>query len=252
MPDVSWLASVALLSLRVGTLAIMAPPFGAAAIPATIRAAIAVTLAVFLASLPNASMPAGPTGAGSFIASALSELMLGAAMALGLNIAFAIFTFGARVVDVQIGFGLGQVLDPATKHPMPVLAAAFSQLALITFFALDGHHALMRGLVLSVEQIAPGAAWSADAAPVAIVRHGAQLFSLGFAMVAPVVFAMLLIEFALGVLARNMPQINALAMGLPIKALVGMAALGLWATSAGGIVARAHASVFSAWESLWR
>lgn len=190
---------------------------------------------------------------GALLVSALTEAGLGAVMALGLNVAFAMFSFGARLVDVQVGYGIGQVLDPMTKQPLPVIGAVFSQLALLSFFAVDGHHALVRGLVLSVERFPPGAPiWMSDFVLGVVTRHTAALFSLGFAMVAPLVFCLMLVEVGLGVLARNLPQINALVLGLPIKVAAGLAALTLWASGAGAVVARAHASVFSTWEALWR
>lgn len=250
--DIGWLTSVMLLTLRLGALAVMAPPLGASATPALVRLCIVLALAVFLGSLPGHEQISPPREFATLAPAMASELALGAVLALGLNLGFAMFTLGARLVDVQIGFGLGQVLDPLTKQPLPVLGAAFSQLAFVTFFALDGHHALLRGLVLSVEHFPPGASWLSDAAVAGVMRHVSQLFSLGFAMVAPVVFCLMLVEFSLGILARNLPQMNTLAMGLPVKVIAGLAALALWISGSSGVIARAHASIFLAWESIWR
>lgn len=250
--DIGWLASAMLLSLRLGVLAVMAPPLGASSVPVPVRVSIVLTLSAFLAGLTRSAVGTPTIELGALMTAALSELALGAVMALGLNIAFAMFSFGAHLIDVQMGFGMGQVLDPMTRQPTPVLGAAFSQLALLSFFALDGHHALMRGLVLSIEHFPPGAPWMSDLTLGAVTRHVSQLFSLGFAMVAPVVLCLMLVELGLGVLARNLPQINALVLGFPIKVMAGLAALTLWTSGAGAVVARAHASVFVAWEALWR
>jgi flagellar biosynthetic protein FliR len=250
--DLGWLTGVMLLTLRVGAIATMAAPLGAVALPALIRLCVVLALAVFLSTLHDFERTAHPRDLGTLLPAMASELALGAVLALGLNLGFAMFALGARLVDVQIGFGLGQVLDPLTKHPQPVLAAAFGQLSLVTFFALDGHHALLRGLVLSVEHFPPGTPWLSDAAFTGVTRHVSQLFSLGFAMVAPVVTCLILVEFGLGILARNLPQINTLTLGMPVKVVAGLAALAVWISDSSSVVARAHASIFAMWESLWK
>lgn len=78
------------------------------------------------------------------------------------------------------------------------------------------------------------------------------MFSLGFAMVAPVVFCLTLVEMGLGVLSRNLPQMNTLVVGVPIKVMVGLASLGAWAAFSGTVMERAYASTFATWGALWR
>lgn len=85
-----------------------------------------------------------------------------------------------------------------------------------------------------------------------LIKQGTALFSLGFAMVAPVIVCLFLTELGLGVLARNLPQMNMFAVGIPLKVLVGVLALSAWLTSAAPVVSRAYASIFSAWEALLR
>ncbi len=254
---VGWVTSTLLLSVRLGALALMAPPLGGRMVPATVRFSLVIALAVALSSaLPAAPMTTDGLGRmpalAALIPAVASEAALGAAMALGLNLAFGMFTFGAHILDVQIGFAMGQVIDPMSQQHMPVIAAIFNQTALIGFFLLDGHHALMRGLVLSTEAVPLGSAWHLDSGFVGVVRHLSQLFSLGFAMVAPVVFCLLLAELGLGAVARNLPQMNMLALGMPIKVLIGMATLSVWIGASAPIMGRAYHSVFAAWELMWR
>ncbi|MGM9489670.1 flagellar biosynthetic protein FliR [Ideonella sp. YS5] len=260
--DAGWLVAALLLSIRLGALALMAPPLGGAMVPPTVRVAVVLGWAAVLAAgIPAASssvttLPSSPeTGVpalGPLLAAAASEAALGMVMALGLNLAFAVFSFGARLVDVQIGFGMGQVFDPMTRQQLPVLSAVFTQLALVGFFLLDGHHALLRGVALSLEVVPPGHAWALGPLLPAVVRQAGQMFSLGFAMVAPVVFCLTLVELGLGVLSRNLPQMNTLVVGVPIKVVVGLSALGLWAVGSGTVMQRAYASTFSMWGALWR
>jgi flagellar biosynthetic protein FliR len=189
---------------------------------------------------------------GWIVSAAAAELAAGLVLGLGLNAAVAAFTMAGRLVDVQIGFGMGQVWDPATQQHMPVVAAAFTQLALLSFFLLHADHALLRGVALSVQSHPPGTVSQALTDPTNAARLLTQTFSLGFAMVAPVMFVLLLVEFGLGVLARNLPQMNMLVIGVPVKTLVGVAALASFSLAAQGPMARAYTAAFDFVGRAWR
>jgi len=248
--DLSGLTNVLLLATRLGGLLLMTPPLGGAAIPPTVRVAFVFALAAMLAPLAP-PLPA-PLELGSLLAAAIGEFALGATMALGVSLAFAMFSVAGRLLDVQIGFGIGQVLDPLTRQQLPVLSGAFNQLALVAFFVADAHHGLLRGLVLGIERFPPGTGWPLGQAIAPLMQQVSAMFSLGFAMVAPVVFCLVLVELGLGVVSRNLPQMNMFALGIPVKVVVGLAGLALWIGGSASVIARSHASIFKGWEALFR
>lgn len=254
--DVPWLVSTLLLATRLGVLALTAPPLGGGMVPPTVRVAIVLGWAAVLAAGEPAPVTFAQLGSvpalGPLIAAMASEAALGLVMALGLNMAFAMFSFAARLIDVQIGFGMGQVFDPVTRQQLPILGAVFTQVALVCFFLLDGHHALLRGVALSIASVPPGSLWSLEPLLPAVIRQAGQMFSLGFAMVAPVVFCLTLVEIGLGVLSRSLPQMNTLVVGVPIKIVVGLSALAVWSSMGAGIMQLAYASTFEMWGALWR
>jgi flagellar biosynthesis protein FliR len=252
--DDGYLVAALLLSIRFGVLALMAPPLGASLIPTTVRVAVVLALSASLAgtatlSRTNAGLHS-INGLGPLLLAATSEAALGVAMALGLNLAFAMFTVGARIADVQVGFGMGQVFDPMTRQQLPVLTAIFNQLALVGFFVTDSHHELLRGLVFSIEAAPPMSMWELHAALPAVTKQLAQMFSLGFAMVAPVVFSLLLVEVGIGVLSRNLPQMNALVVGVPIKVMVALVVLADWIVGSRSVMERAYGTTFALWAAL--
>ena len=249
----AWLAHSFLLATRLGGLLLMTPPrLGAQAIPAVVRVAFIFALAALLAAALPPQADTSLAAPGDFIAAAVTEFGLGATMALGISFAFAAFAVGARILDVQIGFGIGQVFDPVTQQQLPVLSGAVGQLAAVLFFVSDSHLTVFRGLALSIERFPPGSGWPLQAAIGPVLQQASAMFTLGFAMVAPVVFCLALIDLGLGVLARNLPQMNMFVLGIPIKVAAGLAALALWLTASVGVVARINASIFSGWEAMFR
>ena len=248
----SWLTSTFLLATRLGGLLLMTPPIGVRAIPPTVRVALVFALAASLAAVLPPALQPRIGNVGDLIVAVCGELALGLTMALGIAFAFAAFAAGARLLDVQIGFGIGQVFDPVTQQQLPVLSGAVAQLAAVLFFASDAHHAVLRGVSASIERFPPGTAWPLDAAFGPVVHQAAGMFSLGFAIVAPVVFCLALIDLGLGVLARNLPQMNVFVLGVPVKVVAGLAALSIWIAASAGVVHRINTSIFSGWEALFR
>jgi flagellar biosynthetic protein FliR len=252
-----WLATVVLLSLRLAAVFVMTPLLAAGSVPATIRALIVLGLAVALASgapggLSGLSIPPQLLSSpGLMIQAAFTELALGSTLSLGILLAFAAFRMAGELPGIQMGLGLGQLLDPATNQAQSVVTSAFQQLGVLVFFLVDGHHALLRGLAYSLERFPLGQPWSLSAAAEPLLVQVLGLFSLAFALAVPVVFCLLLLEVALGVVARNMPQVNMIAMGIPVKIVVGIAALALWFVGMGDAMGRVYASIYRTWDSIF-
>ncbi|WP_440534003.1 flagellar biosynthetic protein FliR [Variovorax sp. YR566] len=248
--DASWLLLVGLLALRVAATFAMTPVLYAVPLPASVRVLLVLCLSVALASALPVS--AGPwMGWGALLSAALSELALGATLGLGILLAFGAFAVAGQLLDVQLGFGIAQVFDPVTQRPVPILTSAFGYFAVLMFFLVNGHHALLRGISYSIERFPVGAPWSIAYAAAPILKQASGLFSLGFALAAPVVFCILLVEFALGVVGRNLPQMNMFTMGIPVKILVGLVALSLWFAGIGGVMTRVYASIATTWDGIF-
>ena len=243
--------AVFLLSLRIAAILAMTPILYGVPGPARVRALLVLSLALAIASgFPDASQ-IQYRGAGPLIQSACTELALGATLALGIMLAFAAFTFVGQLLDLQLGFGIAQILDPVSNRPVPILVSAFNYLGILVFFLVDGHHAFLRGIAFSVEHFPVGAPWAMQNAMLPVVAQVAGLASLGFALAAPVVFCILLTELALGVVGRNLPQVNMLTFGIPVKIVVGLSVLALWVAMMSGSMLRVYSSIYKTWNGIF-
>ncbi len=244
-----WIATVMLLATRIAAVLLLTPVLYAVTMPATARVLVVIALACIVA-MPFANAPSvDPQDPGALAAAMLREAAIGATLGLGILMAFAGFAVAGRLIDVQVGYGMGQVFDPLTRSRAPVLSAAFGLLAAVFFFIVDGHHALLRGIAYSVERFPVGRGWSGMAAAEPLARQAGALFALGFALAAPIVLGLLLVEFALGVVSRNLPQMNMLVMGIPVKILVGLLALSVWAAGFGAPAGRLYAGIAHTWSA---
>ncbi|HVZ46134.1 MAG TPA: flagellar biosynthetic protein FliR [Ramlibacter sp.] len=261
--DFSWAASlgsaapqgyglaVLLVSLRLGAMLLLTPVLYALAMPATVRVLLIVGLAAALAAgLPaTAELAARLADPGALLAACASELALGALLAFGIFVAFAAISMAGRMMDVQIGFGIAQVFDPVTRRQVPVLSSAFDHVGVLVFFLADGHHALLRAAALTLERFPPGRPWPLAAAAPMVMQQAGALFGLGFALAAPVVVGLLLVDLAMGVVARNLPQFNMFALGIPVKIVLGLAMLALWFAGMGDAMTRTWTYIFRSWDA---
>lgn len=253
MPEGLW--TMLLVSIRLGALLALAPPLGQGLVPWQARTAILVALSAALSvnvEVGPTALQSGPLQPGALLSAVASEAALGAAMALGLQMALASVAIGARLLDVQFGFGMGQVLDPATRRQQPVLSALFTRCAILLFLLVDGHHAMLRGIFASLQALPPGAPWPIDTALPMALQQGARMFALGAAFALPVGGMLLLTEIVLGAIARSVPQINTFLIGMPVKILVGSMAIVAWSIAAAPMMHAPFAAAIAGWELLWR
>lgn len=253
LPACGWpgdFVPIFLLALRLAAMLLMTPVLYAVPVPAQSRVLLIFGIAATLHTALPVAATSAPHDAGSVIIAAARELALGATMGLGVHVAFASFALAGRLLDIQAGFGMAQVLDPATHRQLPVLTSAFNQIGVLTFFLMNGHHALLRGLDVSLIVFPLGAEWDIANAAEAAFGQMSGLFTLGFSLVAPVVFCVFLVELAFGVLARNLPQMNIFLVALPAKIAVTFMALALWSSAIGPVMSRTYASIATNWEQI--
>ncbi|WCM91100.1 flagellar biosynthetic protein FliR [Acidovorax sp. NCPPB 2350] len=243
--------TVFLPSLRIAVVLAMTPVLYGMPVPGRVRALLVLALsgAFGLALAPTVSWV--PASFGELVQTAFVEVALGATMALGVLLAFAAFSLAGNLLDVQIGFGIAQVFDPVGNRASPLLVSAFNYVAVMGFMLFDGHHVLLRALAYSFDVFPPGSAWSLAQAASPVFKQASGIFVLGFSLAAPVVFCILLVEFALGLVSRNLPQINMLVLGIPTKIVVGLVALSVWFAGMGGVMNRVYASIYDLWEAVF-
>lgn len=248
--DPLWLAAVFLLALRVAPLFVMAPVLGSTDVPVRFRVLLSLALAATLASAGGVPADAGVLEApGAFFSAAAAELVIGVALVFGVFAAFGAFLFGGRLLDMQVGFGIANVFDPVTRTQGPLLGGTLGLLALVVFFAVDGHHLLIRGVVYSLERFPPGRPLSALNAA-AVVEQFGTVFALGVLVVSPAVILLLLLDAGLAVEARTMPQMNVFFVAMPLKVVAGVLMLALSMRYLAPVLARAFDSIGTYWQRL--
>ncbi len=154
----------------------------------------------------------------------LKEMSIG--LALGFTAALLLYTvqIAGAFIDFQMGFAIASVMDPQTRTQVPIIGHFKYMLALLFLLTVDGHHVMLDGVmrsfhILPVESISIAAKFE-DVAHF-ITTLFLEMFMVALQIALPIVGALFLIDIALGILAKTVPQLNIFAVGLPLKIFVG-------------------------------
>ena len=227
--DLTWLIVGLILTLRLSILTAVLPLLSGMSVPPVWRLALAACLAA--ATAPAVAADLVPAAYDltwhGLLAEGLRSLAVGAMMTFVIGIPFAAVRFAGTMIGVQIGFGMVNTLDPQSGGQLSVLANLYYLLAVLIFFAMDGHHTLVGAMVHSCRLVPPFAPLEAGAGAWLTAEGFADFFAIGLKVAAPVILVLLLVSVAMGFVVKTVPQINILVVGFPIKIAVGLAALGV-------------------------
>jgi flagellar biosynthesis protein FliR len=247
--DMGWVLTVLLVALRIAAALALTPVLAMGGMPARVRLLLVLALAVSLSSALVVPVASTAFTLGGLLIAAMSELVFGGLLAFGLFTAFAAFQLAGRTIDLQVGFGVATLIDPATRLQAPLIGTFLNTLALAVFFAIDGHHMVVRGLAFSLAHLPPGTPLgSLDVG--AVVTQFGSMFIFALALAAPVMIVIFLVDIAMAVMARTMPQVNIFIVSLPLKILVGLIMLVISVRFMGPLMERIFENMFTYWQQL--
>jgi flagellar biosynthetic protein FliR len=209
---------------RVAGLFLMAPIFASRSAPVRVRAAIAffITVAMLpvLARMPNA--PAEDMGALVLAARLTFETAIGFTIGLVAQFTFGAVQMAGQLAGIQMGIGLSNLIDPQTQEHVTSLAQWQNLLALLVFLSVDGHHVLIRAVADSFAVLPLAGGLPSAAGFGMVIDLAGNLFVIALKIAAPVLVLLLLVNAAMGVLAKLIPQLNVFIVGFPLNVAAGL------------------------------
>jgi flagellar biosynthetic protein FliR len=229
-----------LLLVRPGMLIAVSPGFGGTYAPARVK--VGLTVLVAIALLPTVALP--PVGEPLSLAVVVGrEMTIGLALALAIHVLVSAAELAGHVAGFQMGLSYGATVDPQNGVRNPLLVVLYGNIAVVTFLAIDGHHAFLRALHQSYADLPIGTGGIGGALPAVVAQMLGTLFTVGVRLASPIVFVLLFVEIALALLARSAPALNLMVIGAPVRLIVGLLMLAVVVPAAAGVVAGASGSV---------
>lgn len=216
-----------LIFCRITAFFVVVPVFSSQGVPTTFKIGISffVALVVFSASGTGIAIPQDF----SYILLIVREILIGLLLGFIGYLMFMVIQTAGSFIDIQIGFGIANVIDPMTGTSAPILGNFKYMIALLMFLSMNGHHYLLDAIVYSYNWVPMNndlfLGMIDGSLSEFLVRTFAQSFVLAFQMSAPLVTALFLTDVGLAFLARTAPQYNVFVIGVPLKIIIGLALL---------------------------
>ncbi|MFX3674091.1 MAG: flagellar biosynthetic protein FliR [Paenisporosarcina sp.] len=206
-----------LIIARVSAFFVILPLFSHRTIPASHR----IAFAVLMSWMMYYTMDIEPFEFnGQYLLLVAKEVIIGLFIGLLAYIIMTAIQIAGSFVDFQMGFAIANIIDPQTGAQSPLLGQFFNTLALLLLLALNGHHLLLDGIFYSYQFIPMEYMWppfGEKEFAEFIMRTFTAVFAIAFQMSIPIVATLFLVDIALGITARTVPQLNIFVVGFPIK-----------------------------------
>jgi flagellar biosynthetic protein FliR len=208
---------------RVGACLMVAPGFSNSQVPTRIRLylAIAVSLALSPMLLADVKPLLADAGVAKLLGVFFGELARGLLIGLIARLLFMALQFIAVGITQLIGLSA----MPGAELPdqqEPALATLFSIGTATLMFVTGLHAELIRGLVDSYRALPPGAGLAVRPALAEIADKGGAAFLAALRIGAPFIAYSVLVNFAVGVTNKLVPQIPVYFIATPFVMLGGL------------------------------
>lgn len=222
MLDITNLTVFLLVFIRVFSFMIISPFFVLPGIPALARFGLSFCLAIVIYPvLPEAPVNVSG-GLIGYILALTKETGVGLSLGILVNIIFSSIRNAGQYMDFQMGFGLANAIDPLTGTQVTIIGQFMNLLGLVFFFNIDGHHRLINALVQSYQFVPLNTAGFNYASGLIAAKAFASMGLMAVQISAPLLAVLIIVDLALGFVAKAAPQINVFLLGFPLKILAGL------------------------------
>ncbi len=210
----------ALVASRLGGLLMLQPVLAATSVPMQVRALLVLGLAALLT--PLVSLPAdAPDNPLDILLAMAWEVLLGAMIGLLTAACFIGLQMGGLLIAQESGMAFGHIVDPTFEDEEAVVSVFYLQLALVVYLVIGGHRALVTACLDTFQTIPLLSSHPTALASGPMLCRALSLSGhVALRVAGPTLLALFLVNLALGFLSRTMPQLNILAVGFSLKALV--------------------------------
>lgn len=159
------------------------------------------------------------------VAFAVREAVVGILLGLLTRFFFFALSMAGELISMSLGLGSAQVYNPFIGASGQVIEQFFSMIGMVIFLALNGHHMFVSAIVQSFE-IVPLANMSLQLGGLAEVSQKfSQIFIMMIKMAAPIMATIFVVNVAMAIVGRAVPQLNVLVTSFPVTIMIGLTVL---------------------------
>ena len=222
----NWIYSMALASARLAAVFILLPFFNTNVLTGTIR--LPVIMLTGSALCPDAAITIQPYENSFILLLIIKELIVGLVIACFVALPFWILHAVGSFIDNQRGATLSSSIDPISGIDTSELANLFNLFSAVIVLESGGLVLLLE--IFKNSYATYGLSDLKFPEINEILRFFPLLMNNAIILASPLIICFLLTEILLGLLARFSPQLNAFAIALTVKSIIGFLLLFIYFT----------------------
>ena len=153
------------------------------------------------------------------------EVLVGLMLGLLTRFFFFALSMAGELISLSLGLGSAQIYNPFIGQNGQVIEQFFSLTGMVVFLALNGHHLFITAVIQSFE-IIPFANMSLNIGGLAEVAQKFQdIFVIMIKIAAPIIATIFVVNLAMAIMGRAVPQLNVLVTSFPVTIMIGLTVL---------------------------
>jgi flagellar biosynthetic protein FliR len=205
---------------RVMALLSTAPVVGDALVPVPVRALLSVVLAFLMLPLTKGAVMPDPFSLAGVVVM-VEQAVIGGVIGFALQLTMAVVNMLGFLVSSQVGFSMAQMNDPINGQQSDVISTLLGLVAILVFFAVDGHLVLAGVLGQSFKAWPVGTGYGNLLLQTVALNVG-WVFSAAILLALPIVFSTMVVQIGFGFLNRVAPSLNLFSLGFSLVTLFGL------------------------------
>jgi flagellar biosynthetic protein FliR len=197
-----------------------APVLGENYVPLPVRALLSVALAFMMLPITKGAAMPDPFSLAGVVAM-VEQAVIGGVIGLALQLTMAVVSMLGFLASSQIGFSMAQMNDPVNGQQSDVVSGMLGLVAILVFFAIDGHLVLVGVLGQSFRAWPVGSGYSGLLLHTVALNVG-WVFAAAILLALPIIFSTLVVQIGLGFLNRIAPSLNLFSLGFSLVTLFGL------------------------------
>lgn len=222
MIDTAYFFALFLVFLRLSTFFVVANVFYPKGTPNTLKVALAMIISYFITATIDSSIVLQIDSNYSLVMSIVSEIMTGAILGFIVNMLFNLIKMAGGFMDMQLGLSMLNMFDPNTNTQTTLLGTMSYYIAAVLFFTVNGHHMLIKCLAVSFNVVGVGQSIVFTDTFYIMLQSFIKLFIIGIRIALPIILIAVITDLTMSLVARTVPTINVMILGMPIRIIVGL------------------------------
>ncbi|MDR0570585.1 MAG: flagellar biosynthetic protein FliR [Clostridiales Family XIII bacterium] len=224
MVDLNYLLVLMFAACRLFGVIALNPIFGRQNIPSVVKVGLALGLALFTASGLEGVTVVGYSGV-EMMVTLVKEFAVGFVLGFVMTLFFAVFHFGGQLIDYQMGLAMASMYDPTTNSNVSITGNLMTIFYSMLFFVTNSHMNLMAVAQKSYDVAPLGFERVNGEISMYVIELFAYVLIYGVQLALPWIVTIMVVEVAVGIMMKVVPNINVFVVNIQMKVICGMVIL---------------------------